>query len=277
MNAYVDAAERLDYPAELVQLQTEEDRVRALCTLASPRRRACLQQRVIEAQHAAGRASRDLRRDERQRGLPPAQTPARRRRVRVPRAALTATIALFGNDPPQCPKADRALSDSMIALHMPSKGVFGVPDPDPQKLQFQIDPDIIKKLKSTGIQVAMVRELSDHLSAYIARGRKHPDEKSEYDFTGYMLNVESKTIEDHVWSVVTKEGAGPTDSIKTLELYDAVRSNGYMQTQTKFTRDTLFLRTDPQIGVVKHGNQNVYKGLKRIDTATSFTGFDQQF
>jgi hypothetical protein len=114
----------------------------------------------------------------------------------------------------------------------------------------------------------MVRELSDHLSAYIARSRKHPDKQREYDFTGHMLNVESKTVEDHVWSVVTKEGATAHDQIQNSDLYDAVRSNGYMQSKTKFTRDTQFLRTDPQIGIVKHGNWKVYKGLKKLDPAT---------
>jgi hypothetical protein len=55
MNADVEAAERLDYPAELINLQTEEHLASALCTLASPRRRACLQQRVIN--RAAGLSS----------------------------------------------------------------------------------------------------------------------------------------------------------------------------------------------------------------------------
>jgi hypothetical protein len=85
-----------------------------------------------------------------------------------------------------------------------------------------------------------------------------------------------------VWSVVTKEGATAENSINNLELYQAVQSNGYMQSKTKFTRDTQFLRTDPQIGVVKHGNQNVYKRLlKRINTApmggSGSDPFDRQF
>jgi hypothetical protein len=53
-----------------------------------------------------------------------------------------------------------------------------------------------------------------------------------------------------------------------------------MQSKTKFTRDTRFLRNDPQIGVVKHGNQTVYKGLKWANTAAPFSGsdpFDRQF
>lgn len=180
---------------------------------------------------------------------------------------ITATLLLTGNEPPQCPKADRALSDSMIAYHMPAKGVKGAPDPDPKKMQFQMDPNIIDKFKRTGMKVAMVRELSEHLRAYINRGRKHPDEVSEFDFTGYLLNEENKTIEDHVWAVVTKEDATTTDTIKSSDLYNAVCANGYPQSKTKFTRDTLFLRADPQIGVVSHARQNVYRCLKWVNAA----------
>jgi uncharacterized protein (DUF4415 family) len=193
---------------------------------------------------------------------------------------ITATMLLVGNEPPQCPKADKALSDSMIAYHMPAKGVHGAPDADPKQMQFRIDPNILEKFKGTGMQVAMVRELSQHLRAYIARGHKHPDGESEFDFTGYLLNEENKTIEDHVWSVVTKEGATSSDVIKNSELFDAVRSGGYMQSKTKFTRDTRFLRNDPQIGVVHHSKQNVYRGLKWANTAATFGGsdpFDKQF
>jgi hypothetical protein len=120
----------------------------------------------------------------------------------------------------------------------------------------------------------MVRELSEHLRGYIARGHKHPDEEREFDFTGYLLNEENKTIEDHVWSVVTKAGATADDVIKNSELFDAVRSGGYMQSKTKFTRDTRFLRNDPQIGVVSHAWQNVYRGLKWVN-APMMNGFDQ--
>lgn len=180
---------------------------------------------------------------------------------------ITATLLLTGNEPPQCPKADKALSDSMIAYHMPAKGVHGTPDPDPKKLQFRIDPDIIDKFKCTGMKVAMVRELSEHLRGYLQRGHKHPNEPSEFDFTGYLLNEENKTLEDHVWAVVTKEGATPQNMIKNSDLYNAVCANGYPQSKTKFTRDTLFLRTDPQIGVVSHARQNVYRSLKWVNAA----------
>jgi hypothetical protein len=47
---------------------------------------------------------------------------------------ITATMLLVGNEPPQCPKADKALSDSMIAYHMPAKGVHGAPDADPKQM-----------------------------------------------------------------------------------------------------------------------------------------------
>lgn len=190
---------------------------------------------------------------------------------------ITATLLLTGNEPPQCPKADKALSDSMIAYHMPAKGVHGTPDPDPKKLQFRIDPDIIDKFKCTGMKVAMVRELSEHLRAYLNRGHKHPNEASEFDFTGYLLNEENKTLEDHVWAVVTKEGATHADMIKNSDLYDAVCANGYPQSKTKFTRDTHFLRSDSAIGVVKHHNQNVYRCLKWINMAPVCNQFGQQF
>jgi hypothetical protein len=172
----------------------------------------------------------------------------------------------------------------MIALQMPSKGVFSAPDPDPKKLQFQIDPDILDEFKSTGMQAAMVRELSEHLRAYVARGKKHPDEASEYNFTGYMLNLESKTVEDHVCSVVTTDGATPEDAIKNSELYDAVRSNGYNQSKTKFTRDIeMILRSNTNnVAYVTHGKQYVYKNLKWLSVTTQFGGggadpFDRQF
>jgi hypothetical protein len=89
--------------------------------------------------------------------------------AKVDTQMITATILLTGNEPPQCPKADKALSDSMIAYHMPAKGVLGAPDPEPKKMQFQIDPNILDKFKGTGMQVAMVRELSEHLRRYIER------------------------------------------------------------------------------------------------------------
>jgi hypothetical protein len=158
---------------------------------------------------------------------------------------------------------------------MPAKGVHGAPDADPKQMQFRIDPNILEKFKGTGMQVAMVRELSKHLRSYIERGHKHPDEESEFDFTGYLLNEENKTIEDHVWSVVTKEGATADDHIKNSELFDAVRSGGYMQSKTKFTRDTRFLRNNPQIGVVKHGSQYVYRGLKWLNTSTTMFNLQQ--
>jgi hypothetical protein len=83
-----------------------------------------------------------------------------------------------------------------------------------------------------------------------------------------------------VWSVVTKESATVSDVIKNSDLFDAVRSGGYMQLKTKFTCDTRFLRNDPQIGVVKHGSQYVYRGLKWLNTSTTmFNGANnlQQF
>jgi hypothetical protein len=191
---------------------------------------------------------------------------------------LTTTIALFGNDPPQCPKADSALSESLIAMHMPAKGVFGEPDPDPKKMQFKIDPDILEKFKGTGMQVAMVRELSEHLKAYMARGRKHPpafdangNRTTPYDFTGYLTELENKGLEDLFNEVVTTQGATPRNTIKNKELYEAIRSNGYNLSLTKFLRDIKsIISSRPEIGVVSHARQSVYTCLKWVDTPSTF-------
>jgi hypothetical protein len=145
---------------------------------------------------------------------------------------------------------------------MPSKFVAGEPNPDPKKFEFEMDVNVVDKFKRVGMQLAFMRELSEHLRAYIERGHKHPTEASEFKFTGYLMNEENMTVKDHVWSVVTKEGATFDDIVKNNDLYDAVKSNGYMHSQTKFTRDTRFLCTDSQIGVANHSGQKIYRGLK---------------
>jgi hypothetical protein len=70
------------------------------------------------------------------------------------------------------------------------------------------------------------------------------------------------TAEEHVWTLVTTHGGTADDVVKNSALYEAAVENGYCQSKTKFTRDTRFLRKHPKIGVVKHGNQPVYRGLK---------------
>jgi hypothetical protein len=144
---------------------------------------------------------------------------------------------------------------------MPSKFVADEPDPDPEKYEFEMDVSVVDKFKRVGMQVAFMRELSEHLRAYIQRGHKHPTEVSEFEFTGYLLNEENMTVKDHIWSVVIKEGATIDDAIKHKDLYNAVKSNGYMQSPVKFSRDTHFLLNDRDIGVVNHSGQKVYRGL----------------
>jgi hypothetical protein len=144
---------------------------------------------------------------------------------------------------------------------MPSKFVAGEPDPDPEKYEFKMDINVVDKFKQVGMQVAFMRVLSEHLRAYIERGHKHPTEVSEFEFTGYLLNEENMTVKDHIWSVVTKEGATVDNVIKHKELYNAVKSHGYMQSPVKFSRDTHFLLNDRDIGVVNHSGQKVYRGL----------------
>jgi hypothetical protein len=70
------------------------------------------------------------------------------------------------------------------------------------------------------------------------------------------------TAEEHVWAVVTTDGGTSDDVVKNSALYQAVVENGYCQSKTKFTRDTRFLHKHRKIGVVHHGNQSVYRGLK---------------
>jgi hypothetical protein len=86
------------------------------------------------------------------------------------------------------------------------------------------------------------------------------DESDEETYT--TESSEPVTAEEHVWAVVTTDGGTSDDVVKNSALYDAVVENGYCQSKTKFTRDTRFLRNHPKIGVVKHGCQPVYRGLK---------------
>jgi hypothetical protein len=192
--------------------------------------------------------------------------------------SLTAFPILFGNDPPQCPKADQALNNLLIAFHMPSKFVAGEPDPDTEKYEFKMDVNVVDKFKRVGMQVAFMQELSKHLRAYIERGHKHPTEVSEFELTEYLLNEENMTVKDHVWSVVDKN-ATSEDVITGMQLWEAVKRNGYMHTKSKFTRDTRFLRQDPEIGAVKHSRQDVYRGLqwKAGQGPYVVAGFEGQF
>jgi hypothetical protein len=161
---------------------------------------------------------------------------------------------------------------------MPSKFVAGEPDPDSEKYEFKMDVNVVDKFKRVGMQVAFMRELSKHLRAYIERGHKHPTEASEFEFTGYLLNEENITLKDHVSSVVEKNVTSE-DVITGKQLWEAVKRNGYMHTKSKFTRDTRFLRQDPEIGAVKHGRQDVYRGLqwKAGQGPHVVAGFEGQF
>jgi hypothetical protein len=111
------------------------------------------------------------------------------------------------------------------------------------------------------------------------------DEDDEEDDSATCTTEESEssvpmTAEEHVWTLVTTVGGTSDDVIKNSALYEAVVENGYCQSKTKFTRDTRFLRNEPQIGVVHHSKQNVYRGLKWANTAATFGGsdpFDRQF
>ena len=47
MPAYTEASQRINYPPSLVGLTTQADIERALCTIASPRSRTCLQRAVV--------------------------------------------------------------------------------------------------------------------------------------------------------------------------------------------------------------------------------------
>jgi hypothetical protein len=89
------------------------------------------------------------------------------------------------------------------------------------------------------------------------------EESDESDAETYTTeSSEPMTAEEHVWAVVTTDGGTSDDVVKNSALYNAVVENGYCQSKTKFTRDTRFLRKHPKIGVVHHGKQPVFRGLK---------------
>jgi hypothetical protein len=71
-----------------------------------------------------------------------------------------------------------------------------------------------------------------------------------------------ETIDEHVCAVATTDGASPCDMIKNSALYRAIAENGYWESYPKFLRDVQFLRTHPEIGVVRQGANVVYSGLK---------------